>query len=754
MNYLKTELYELLKKDSKVFDFIQEAALDGLWYWDLENPENEWMNPKFWQVLGYNPEEMPHKAEAWQNIIHSEDLKLATNNFHKHCEDPSVPYDQTVRYTHKDGHTVWIHCRGMAVRDESGKPLRMLGAHNEITELKRQEEILLATNRVAKIGYWEVDLREDTLYWSETTKDIHEVPADYVPEVESAIRFFKEGYSRNKIIEVFEKALADGSNYDVELEVTTYNGAHKWVRAIGITEFRGDTCGRLYGLFQDIDEKVKINQEIETEKKRYQQIIAGADLGSWELNLSNGEIGLNTYAPVILGFNRAEFKEKYNNDWFSFIHADDQKLFNQKLEQLKNKRSDSLRMDCRVQLKDGRYIWLRVNAKRFEASHLFKDPRIVGTLQDIDSEKETEAKLSLSERFFRENFENATIGMSVLDSQGKWLKANSKLSEMVGYTEDELKQLSFRAITHPDDIANDLEHLAKLNSGEIENYQIEKRYFHKKGQLVHILLGATAVKNEKGEVLNYIAQTVDLSQRKLAEQKIEKLLQGEQERTERLNNFAHIVSHNLRTYSSGISKLLEFLPLEFPEINQNEAFGFLIDASKGLDRTINHLNEVVEIQGSTIQSFSACNIDSALDSAIASLRLEIENSKIEIHNETRKRLKVKGLDAYLESIFYNFISNAIKYRNPAKKASLEISTQVARGWLRISFKDNGLGIDLTRHKERLFGMYNTFHSNPEARGLGLYLTENQVRILGGRIEVESLEGEGTNFKVYLPHEKD
>jgi len=754
MNYLKTELYDLLKKDSKVFDFIQEAALDGLWYWDLENPENEWMNPKFWQVLGYDPAEMPHKSAAWRSIIHPEDLKLATNNFIQHCEDPSVAYDQTVRYSHKEGHTVWIHCRGIAVRNEAGKPLRMLGAHNEITALKKQEEILLAANRMAKIGYWEIDLKKGIPHWSDTTKEIHEVPVDYIPKIDTGINFYKEGSSREQISKAFDQALQNGENFDLELEIITFKGISKWVRVIGINEFTGNTCIRLYGLFQDIDEKVKIKQEIEVEKKRYQQIIAGADLGSWELNLQNGKIGLNTYASVILGFKKDELKKTYNNDWLAFIHPDDKDLFNKNLALVKSNEEATLRLDCRVQSKSGKYIWLRLNAKMFKASHLFKDPRIVGTLQDINNEKVTEAKLSLSERSFRENFENAAIGMSILDPNGFWLRVNSKLTEMVGYSEDELKQLSFREITHPDDIANDMEHLERLNRGEIENYQIEKRYYHKQGHLVHILLGAAAVKDEKGDVLNYIAQTVDLSQRKLAQQKIEKLLHGEQERTERLDNFAHIVSHNLRTYSSGIAKLLEFVDLEFPEIHKNEVFGFLRDASEGLSNTINHLNEVVEIQGSTVQSFSACSLDTALSSAIASLRLEIENSKIEILNKTQKGLTIKGLDAYIESIFYNFISNAIKYRNHTKKARLEISTKVVKEWIQISFNDNGLGIDLNKHKERLFGMYNTFHSNPEARGLGLYLTENQVRILGGHIEVNSIEGEGAIFKVYLPHEED
>lgn len=138
-NYLKLELYDLIKKDSKIFDFLQEGALDGLWYWDLENPENEWMNARFWQLLGIDPATKTHQAHEWQDLINADDLETALENFQKHVEDASHPYDQIVRYRHADGSTVWVRCRGLAIRDTNGKPIRMLGAHNDVTELKEAE---------------------------------------------------------------------------------------------------------------------------------------------------------------------------------------------------------------------------------------------------------------------------------------------------------------------------------------------------------------------------------------------------------------------------------------------------------------------------------------------------------------------------------------------------------------------------------------------------------------------------------------
>lgn len=146
-NYLKSELYQRITEDPSIFDFLQEAVLDGLWYWDVESPEHEWMNSRFWSLLGFEAEEKKHLSSEWKELIFPEDLDAATENFQKHCEDPSHPYDQVVRYRHKDGSTVWVRCRGVAIRDDQGKPVRMLGAHLDLTPQMKQREHLAKKNK-------------------------------------------------------------------------------------------------------------------------------------------------------------------------------------------------------------------------------------------------------------------------------------------------------------------------------------------------------------------------------------------------------------------------------------------------------------------------------------------------------------------------------------------------------------------------------------------------------------------------------
>ncbi len=141
-HYLKEELYALVRSDPAIFEFLQAGSLDGIWYWDIERQDQEWMSLRFKELFGYRDDEIPNTSEWWQANIFPEDRDVALDNFAKHLADPDHPYDQIVRYRHRDGSTVWVRCRGLAVRNERGEPVRLLGCHTDVTALKRAEEDL------------------------------------------------------------------------------------------------------------------------------------------------------------------------------------------------------------------------------------------------------------------------------------------------------------------------------------------------------------------------------------------------------------------------------------------------------------------------------------------------------------------------------------------------------------------------------------------------------------------------------------
>lgn len=138
-HYLEKELNHLIQSDPDIWTFLRAGSLDGVWYWDLEKPEHEYMSPEFWRLFGFDPADKDHLVSEWQDLIFPEDLETATENFNRHLADPDHPYDQVVRYKCADGSTAWVRCRGLAIRDSAGKPIRLLGAHNDLTAQKIEE---------------------------------------------------------------------------------------------------------------------------------------------------------------------------------------------------------------------------------------------------------------------------------------------------------------------------------------------------------------------------------------------------------------------------------------------------------------------------------------------------------------------------------------------------------------------------------------------------------------------------------------
>jgi PAS domain S-box-containing protein len=150
-HYLAAELRDAMQKDASVCAFIHDIILDGIWYWDLENQDQEWMSNSFWATLGYDGELMPHSPSAWMDKIHPDDFVKAQELIRQHLENPSNSYFQEIRYFHKDGTLRWIRCIGKAMKPRDGRMTRMLGAHIDITELRNHQLYIERQNKFQEI---------------------------------------------------------------------------------------------------------------------------------------------------------------------------------------------------------------------------------------------------------------------------------------------------------------------------------------------------------------------------------------------------------------------------------------------------------------------------------------------------------------------------------------------------------------------------------------------------------------------------
>lgn len=374
----------------------------------------------------------------------------------------------------------------------------------------------------------------------------------------------------------------------------------------------------------------------------------------------------------------------------------------------------------------------------------------IGMLKNNDlANQHLSEKLRLSEDRFSRAFENAAIGMAIVSLKGKWLRINNSISKILGYTSSELLKLTFQDITHPDDLDKDLDLLHDMLEGKIESYQMEKRYFHKNGHLVWVILAVSIIKNSNGKPLHFISQLTDISKVKEAEYEMKSVLDVTNDQNRRLLNFAHIVSHNLRSHSGNLTMLLNFIETETDENSRKELFNMFRHAASNLQETIGHLNEVVAVNTTITQTLTKVNLKKAINGAIGNIEALLKAEDVICINDVERDINIGVVPAYLDSILLNFLTNSIKYHAAGRTPVIKLFAEIEDNLVALSIQDNGMGIDLRLNRDKIFGMYKTFHNNKDARGIGLFITKNQIEAMGGKVTVESEVDKGTTFKIYF-----
>jgi len=259
--------------------------------------------------------------------------------------------------------------------------------------------------------------------------------------------------------------------------------------------------------------------------------------------------------------------------------------------------------------------------------------------------------------------------------------------------------------------------------------------------------------NTEGNLYGYIAIETDITDKKKFEEEQKLLFDLTHNQNARLKNFAHIVSHNLRSHSANIQVLSKILPTKYPELASDEITQHIQTSSENLLETVDHLSEVALMITNKLGHLEVISLKSIVDKSIVSIAAIAEGAGVTIVNEVSKESYILGLSAYVESITLNLLTNAIKYSDPNKvERKVRLTTEKTEEYVVLCVEDNGIGIDLTKHGRKIFGMYKTFHNHPEARGIGLFMSKNQVEAIGGNIEIISKEGLGTTFKIYFQYE--
>ncbi len=245
-----------------------------------------------------------------------------------------------------------------------------------------------------------------------------------------------------------------------------------------------------------------------------------------------------------------------------------------------------------------------------------------------------------------------------------------------------------------------------------------------------------------------------LKRQKQLEQTIierEKLTNDVVQRNKDLEQFAFIVSHNLRAPVANVIALSqEFNNPEIPHEDRMEMLGGLASVVKRLDEVVMDMNEVLYIKRQINEQKENVNLEKLLADIKGQLKDLIKDVDVEIKADFSAADEIFSIKSYIYSIFYNLISNSIKFRQQGKPTLIEITSAKTPEKVILTFKDNGMGIDTVENKEKLFELYRRFHRHVEGKGVGLFMTKVQVETLGGNINIASKVNGGTTFTVELP----
>lgn len=669
---------------------------------------------------------------------------------HQKCLNGYIDTCNEAPFVRADGTTQWIFWDVRPWYLFDGTVGGLLMYTGDITKQKEErlakekvEQILKSTNEVAKIGTWELDIKSDKLTFSPMAKKFLKIKSDKQLYGNKSLFLYKDGASRKKIIKAIQTIKNTGKPFDLELEVISPDGDHIWVRDIGKAEFVDGECVRVFGVVQDIT----YLKQAESKLLKQNELLNFAEkinkIGNWQWCTNTNEMIWSESLFEIMRVTKKE--EKMTIEYVSsFVHPEDAARHEAHVKAtLKNKKFGEP-LIVRFITGDGKIKTIQILGKVLldENGEILE---IIGTYQDISQQRMAETK-------FRGLLESAPDAMIILNANKKIHLINKQAEKMFGYTSAELLDKKIETLI-PERIVenfktyknNYFEDPKSIGMGENK----ELIGVNKKGEEFTVQVSLSPVETEDGLLVS--AAIRDVTKQKEDKQKIisanknlEHLADKLIAQNMQLADFAQITSHNLRAPVSNLNSLLDMYDLSVDQLEKEEVMHNFKKVTSHLTLTLNTLVQALKVKNDRV-SQSNVFFDETLYKTKELLAAQIIKTKANITFDFSEINKISYNKIYFESIFLNLVENALKYRSQTRTPEIHVWTTKVDGKAVLHIQDNGLGIDLNRHRHKLFGLHKVFHRHPEAKGVGLFMTKLHVEALGGKITAESVVNEGSTF---------
>jgi len=469
----------------------------------------------------------------------------------------------------------------------------------------------------------------------------------------------------------------------------------------------------------------------------YESLIPLAGIGIWERDLSNNKTYWNKMMVEIL---EADQDQSYTIEQIVMLHKYPESIRQLMLRAQNSAQPETMVSQLTTFRKNVKWVRLRIQAQ-MEQNNCTK---IYGTIEDITREVNIVSKLQSRDQRFSHAFQYAPNGMALVSMQGNLNRVNLSIANILGYQKTQLLQKTYQQIVHAEDLSKILDMISSLIALTKRTDQAEIRFLHQKGYYIWTMLNLSMVHDDLGKPNYLIFQLKDIDERIKNRQLIKA-------QNSRLQNFAHIISHNLRSHSGNIHALAEMAINEPEPEEKNHLMAMVKNTSSRLLETLENLNEIVKMQQQYPVATSVIMVEKEVNRVLDILAASINQCNAVIELDIPYQEEVIFNPAYFESIIINLVTNAIKYKHPQRDPLIKLTMRCTEGFKQLSVADNGIGIDLTLHKDKIFRLYKTFHHHPDSRGVGLYLVKQQIEELGGSISVESRIDDGTRFILSFPN---
>ena len=449
----------------------------------------------------------------------------------------------------------------------------------------------------------------------------------------------------------------------------------------------------------------------------------------------------------LLGYDPGQVPADPAAAWRRLMHPDDLASARQLLADCLRDPARAFDQVERFVHRDGSTVWLRCQGRLLPdaagaPAHLF-----VG-LRDVTAARQQEVRSREVSNRYGLLLDNQSVFIIRTDPEGRYTYVNDLFCERFGMTSKIIGTASLDSIVLEDQPKCVAAVMKCFAEPEVP-HQVVLRKPCADGTVKSNHWEFKGVLNEQRELVEILCVGYDVTLLVENLRKSQHLLEVTNQQNTRLQNFAYIVSHNIRSHSANLTSLVQLLGEAEDPDQKNMFLHMLRTSTDKLADTIVNLNDIVTVTSTLDKPREPRTLKAEIDKTLEALNALIREHGVTVDVGVAANVTVNVVPAYLDSILLNLIGNAIKYRDPARPAVIRLATRQEPGFVVLSVEDNGLGIDLRKNKTKLFGMYKTFHKNEDARGVGLFITKNQVEAMAGRIEAESVVGVGSVFSVYF-----